>query len=98
MIVEDEDLQFTGSKGVPFAVPGQKRITGDWRTFMPEVHQEKCIACRMCWVSCPESAITLDKDGYPHINYDICKGCLLCEEVCQPDAITHERDTHGHPA
>ncbi len=97
MIVEDKAARYTGTKGIPFGKAGQtERNTGDWRVFKPIVHLEECIACMMCWVSCPENAISVDKDDYPTIDYNICKGCLICEQVCpkKGKAITHVRDTH----
>lgn len=100
MIVEDKDVKYTGTKGIPFGVEVDKiaegRKTGDWRVFRPIMHHEECIACGMCWVSCPDNAITLDAEDKPVINYELCKGCLICEQVCPKNgkAITHVRDTH----
>ena len=56
--------------------------TGGWRTgVMPEVELSACVNCLLCWIYCPDSAIT----GF---DYDYCKGCELCAEVCPTGAIT----------
>ena len=96
MIIEDKKVEYNGVKGIPHARAGDKvRKTGDWRVFKPIIDKSACITCRMCWISCPDAAISLDKDGYPTIDYGLCKGCLICEETCPKDeAITHIRDTH----
>ena len=31
---------------------------------------------------CPDVAINLDSDNFPHIDYDHCKGCMICYEEC----------------
>ncbi len=100
MIVEDKEVKYTGTDGVPHAVPkdgeGEKRKTGDWRVFKPVMHHEACIACDMCWAACPDSAITMNDEGKPIVNYELCKGCLICQEVCpkKEEAIEKVRDTH----
>jgi len=65
--------------------------TGDWRTFRPNILQEKCIKCYQCWQVCPDSAIKIDeKSGKVSIDYDYCKGCLLCVAQCPVKAIIKE--------
>lgn len=65
--------------------------TGTWRTFMPELDEEKCNMCLLCWFYCPEGCIKR-KGGKLEIVYDYCKGCAVCEEVCPVDAIEMVRD------
>ena len=55
-----------------------ERKTGNWRQFRPVLHQELCTRCWVCFVRCPEAAISLDVHEYPVVDYDECKGCLLC--------------------
>ncbi len=81
---------------LPLSVPAirsprssQHLKTGLWRTARPEMDREKC---RKCWwncsVLCPDSAVSVDEEGYPRIDYDFCKGCLVCASVCPRKAIT----------
>lgn len=62
--------------------------TGLWRTMRPVIDYSKCKQCWWnCSVFCPDSAITLNADGFPVINYDHCKGCLICASECGGKAI-----------
>jgi NADPH-dependent glutamate synthase beta subunit-like oxidoreductase len=64
-----------------------------------EVHQEiercmscgVCNACDICWMFCPDAAISRD-DGVYTINYDYCKGCLICQHECPRGVISSERE------
>lgn len=58
-----------------------------WRTLWPEVIAENCNYCSLCFVYCPDAAITLDAKGLPHIEPDWCKGCGVCAVECPKDAI-----------
>ncbi len=64
------------------------RRTGDWRTQRPIVDKEKCNQCGMCWLHCPDAAITPLEDGYFEANLFSCKGCGICAQVCPKKAIT----------
>jgi pyruvate ferredoxin oxidoreductase gamma subunit len=64
------------------------RDTGSWRIERPEIAQEKCKRCFLCYLYCPDAAINLDSDSFPHIDYDHCKGCMICYQECPTDAIT----------
>jgi pyruvate ferredoxin oxidoreductase gamma subunit len=69
------------------------RHTGNWRQFRPVLHQELCTQCWICFVRCPEGAITLDANEYPVVDYDECKGCLLCVHDCPTHAFTTEKES-----
>ncbi len=69
-----------------------ERQTGKWRTFRPVIDYDKCNHCWICFVWCPDGAITLDDIESPHIDYDHCKGCLICYEACPVKAISVERE------
>lgn len=57
--------------------------TGLWRTMRPVIDHARCHRCNwMCALPCPDSAITVDGDGYPHVDLDHCKGCLICVAQC----------------
>jgi pyruvate ferredoxin oxidoreductase gamma subunit len=64
------------------------RHTGSWRVERPEIELAKCKRCFLCFLYCPETAIRLDADNFPHVHYEHCKGCMICYEECPTDAIT----------
>jgi pyruvate ferredoxin oxidoreductase gamma subunit len=74
------------------------RPTGAWRTERPVIDQSKCKRCFLCYLYCPDGAIHLDEQNYPHINYEFCKGCLICREECPTQAISFELEEHEHGA
>jgi len=57
-----------------------------WRTFKPEVDQEKCTLCLTCYLVCPDGVI-FKKGDQLCIDYDFCKGCGICAHECKFDAI-----------
>ena len=51
---------------------------------------EKCTACGVCALFCPEGVMTR-ADGLMSVDYLYCKGCGICEVVCPVrNAITME--------
>ncbi len=62
--------------------------TGSWRVFKPVVDREKCNACGLCAMYCPDAVI--DKD----LNIDLrfCKGCGICANECPKKAIEMVRE------
>jgi pyruvate ferredoxin oxidoreductase gamma subunit len=58
------------------------RQTGAWRVERPEIDYQRCTRCGLCFVRCPDGAISLDDEGYPVIDYDHCKGCMICWQQC----------------
>lgn len=71
---------------------GSMGKTGSWRTFRPVVDYSKCTQCMLCWIYCPDGAITRQEDDSPGIDYDYCKGCGICANECPVKAITMERE------
>lgn len=69
-----------------------QRRTGNWRQFRPVLHVERCTRCWVCFVRCPEAAISLDAQEYPVVDYDECKGCLLCVHECPTHAFSAEKE------
>ena len=64
------------------------RDTGSWRMERPEIALGKCKRCFLCYLYCPDTAISLDAENFPHVDYDHCKGCMICYEECPTDAIS----------
>jgi len=62
-----------------------------WRAFRPEIDLDKCTGCRLCWIYCPETAISWIEDK-PEIEYRKCKGCGICVNECPVKAIAFERE------
>jgi pyruvate ferredoxin oxidoreductase delta subunit len=48
--------------GAVILEPGstKKYKTGEWRTYIPMIDQEKCIKCKKCIMFCPMGAIRAD--------------------------------------
>jgi len=59
--------------------------TGGWRDLSPEVDVEKCTGCGLCYLYCPDAAISKGKP--PKIDYRYCKGCGICANICPVKAI-----------
>jgi pyruvate ferredoxin oxidoreductase gamma subunit len=64
------------------------RETGNWRIERPVIDLAQCKRCFLCYLYCPEAAMQLDADNFPHVDYEHCKGCMICYEECPTDAIT----------
>jgi 2-oxoacid:acceptor oxidoreductase delta subunit (pyruvate/2-ketoisovalerate family) len=71
------------------------RHTGAWRLFRPVIDQHACTRCLICLAYCPDSAITLNSEGYPVIDYDNCKGCLICQHECPIRCIHEEKEVRA---
>ncbi len=78
----------TVSLGGSVKDPGStvKTKTGSWRTFKPEIDNDKCIDCGNCWIFCVEPCISKE-DGKYVVDYDYCKGCGVCAHECPVGAI-----------
>ncbi len=62
--------------------------TGNWRTGLkPVADLSQCVNCLLCWLYCPDSAVTLDGTSFTGFELDFCKGCEICAEVCPVGAI-----------
>jgi len=73
--------------GAVITEPGnsEKNETGGWRSFRPVIKDEKCKRCGICWMFCPDMAIS-PKEPY-QIDYRYCKGCGICANECPFKAI-----------
>jgi len=77
--------------------PGNAEVrqTGSWRVERPEIDYEHCTRCGLCFVKCPDGAISLDEQGYPVIDYEHCKGCLICLEQCPRHSIMSKKEVRS---
>ncbi len=74
---------------------GEAGITGHWRTQRPVLDPSQCVAaktgeacCQVCWLLCPEAAITRVIPMQIDLTY--CKGCGICAEVCKAITMVDE--------
>ena len=76
------------SVGAVITEPGstEREKRGSWRTLKPIVDKEKCNGASVCWMFCPDNAITI-VNGKAVVDYDYCKGCGICAAVCPVRAI-----------
>ncbi len=95
-------LPYDDSRGAAATIlhPGSSalRHTGEWRTETPRIILDKCKRCFLCFLFCPEAAIALDRQNYPHIDYEHCKGCMICYQECPPEAISRSLEEEAHVA
>ena len=56
--------------------------TGDWRTYKPVWHEDKCIHCLACWIVCPDASVNVSDGKFVGFDYAHCKGCGLCAAEC----------------
>ena len=85
-----EDLHL----GAAIVTPGNaaELKTGDWRSEIPVLDEEKCIKCGICAVYCPEFCISEDSEGLFRSNPYYCKGCGICAQECPKEAISMHRE------
>lgn len=63
-------------------------LTGTWRLQRPVIDNEKCNRCGLCWIYCPDMAMTKTAEGTYEFDLNYCKGCAICAEECPKNAIT----------
>jgi pyruvate ferredoxin oxidoreductase gamma subunit len=86
------------SEGVPvISAPGNSplRHTGSWRLVRPLIDLGACTRCGICFVLCPDGAITPDANSYPVVDYDNCKGCLICGQECPRQCIAEQKEVQA---
>ncbi|MBQ7979456.1 MAG: 4Fe-4S binding protein [Candidatus Methanomethylophilaceae archaeon] len=66
--------------------------TGDWRTYVPVVDQDKCIDCGQCWIYCPDNSVVFREGHMSGFKLTHCKGCGICSKVCPRDAIVMKEE------
>jgi pyruvate ferredoxin oxidoreductase gamma subunit len=70
------------------------RSRGQWSSYKPIVDYENCTKCMICYIYCPDSAFTIDANGYPIVDYNACKGCNICKTECPVKVITLVKRTN----
>jgi len=73
------------------------RTNQDWRNHKPVWDQDKCVQCGICYLFCPDGAISLNEDGYYEADLQYCKGCGLCSRQCPARCITMEDEVAKWP-
>lgn len=86
------DLPFEDARisapAIHAAATSENLQTGLWRTQRPVIDYTRCKRCWwVCSTFCPDSAISLNDDGFPQIDYEHCKGCMICMAQCPSHAI-----------
>jgi pyruvate ferredoxin oxidoreductase gamma subunit len=89
------DGAWAGTASVATVPNTTLRKTGDWRVLRPIIDIDQCTHCWICFVNCPDGAITLGTADVPQIDYGVCKGCLICAELCPIGAIQAVRESEA---
>ena len=79
-------------------VPGESERprTGSYRSGVrPAVDRSRCVNCLLCWLYCPDSAVSLDDAVFTGFDLRYCKGCELCAVVCPTGAVSMVEERNG---
>lgn len=55
------------------------------------VDLDKCIGCKLCEKSCPNSAIKVEENKKAYIDKSLCLQCSNCKYVCPTKAISYSK-------
>ena len=64
-----------------------QRALKDALTTRPEIDNDTCVRCGICWSDCPQKAIAHADAGLA-IDHRACIRCFCCQEFCPQGAIT----------
>jgi pyruvate ferredoxin oxidoreductase delta subunit len=66
-------------------------VSGNYRILRPVINMERCTACGICWILCPDAAISMPGPSGEKIwiNLDYCKGCGICWKECNVSGAIH---------
>jgi 2-oxoacid:acceptor oxidoreductase delta subunit (pyruvate/2-ketoisovalerate family) len=65
----------------PFT-PGSKPERG------PVWDRNLCVRCALCYLYCPDAAISRQDDGFFDVDMKVCTGCGICQRECWFGAIS----------
>ncbi len=63
-------------------------IRGTKSKVLPEWDRDRCVKCGVCYLFCPDAAITKVDEGYFDVSREYCKGCGICQQECWFGAIS----------
>jgi pyruvate ferredoxin oxidoreductase gamma subunit len=89
------DDPLRGSPSILAGGNADHRHTGSWRLERPDIDTGRCTRCGICFLRCPDGAISLDGEGYPVIDFDHCKGCGICWQVCPVSSIERRKEVRA---
>lgn len=89
------DGAVTGAPSVVNPGNSELRPTGQWRVERPEIDLDACTRCGLCYVMCPDAAVSINREGFPVVDYDHCKGCMICRQLCPRKAISTRKETRA---
>ncbi|MEI6125835.1 MAG: pyruvate ferredoxin oxidoreductase [Pseudomonadota bacterium] len=62
--------------------PGKKPERG------PVWDNALCVRCALCYIYCPDAAVSRQEDGYFGVDLNLCKGCGICHRECWFGAVS----------
>lgn len=72
----------------PHWVAGNTPINvGSYTRVKPKVDLSQCTGCLLCFVFCPDGAISFHGDKKPVVDFNLCKSCGICVHECPKKAI-----------
>lgn len=86
--INDVRLDFKKSRHLPYKLPAflMKFMFKNVENLSKvEISEDDCKKCRICFSSCPASAITLEPR--PYIDQAKCIKCYCCHELCRNGAV-----------
>ena len=60
---------------------------GSYTRIKPKIDVSQCSGCRLCFVFCPDGAITMQDDKDPVVDFNLCKACGICVNECPKKII-----------
>ena len=80
--------EILAAAGIGSSIPAPAYCASLWREQHPVWDTERCFQCGICFLCCPDGAVTLRHDGYYEMEPQQCKGCGICAVECPNSAIT----------
>ena len=58
----------------------------------PVWDKDLCSRCALCYIFCPDAAISRQEDGYYNADMNLCTGCSICHRECWFGAISMQEE------